>query len=415
MCRNHSSHVKALLACSRLGVDVVLLSTRLTAQQLEEIGSRSSIDTLICDAEFMARAQRISDLIIDSSFDELPAQGSSAKLPRRRTGALVLLTSGSTGPAKMIRRKPTLEQLLRTCAFLLEQLQVRMGTETMLTVPFFHGYGLAALGLGLVTGSPLHVRPRADAATWLRCIETERIHTVLLVPTILYRLLERTALEPFDTTSIKTIISGSAPLDSSLATRALQKLGDVLHNLYGSSEAGLIALATPQDLRDAPSCVGRLLPGVRVVAHEHRHLAMPIRIDSDLALQQGINTGDVGYFDDHDRLHLLGRQDDLIICGGEKIYPETLEREINQLEGVIECAIHAIPDTEFGQALELFIVLQFEANLEPLQLELQKRWPRALRPKRITRVLELPRNAIGKLQRDQLPALEPTEFVNLTA
>ncbi len=402
MCRNHAMHVQALLACSRLGVDVLLLGTRLTAQQLQEISSGTRIDALICDAEFEARGQHLGALVIRaerSSFEALPK--SDQGIPRRRTGSIVILTSGSTGPAKLIRRRPTLNQLLRTCAYLLEQVRVRTGNPTLLTVPLSHGYGLATLGLSLVTGSTLHMFARSDTHSFLRCITSERIRVLLLVPTILYRLLEqlRQAPESLDTSSIQTIISGSAPLDPNLATRALNQFGDVLFNLYGSSEAGLIALATPHDLRVAPGCVGKPLPSVNVRLLEPRGA---VCVQGDLALKRIWNTGDIGRFDAAGRLFLLGRQDDLLICGGENVYPETLERTINQLEGVIESAVIGVPDVEFGQAIKLFIVLKPTVKLEVIERELQTRFPRALRPKQIVHVLELPRNAVGKLQRQRL-------------
>ena len=147
----------------------------------------------------------------------------------------------------------------------------------MLTLPLFHGHGLATLGLSLTLAAPLHLFTRDRPEDHWRCLTDHKIEVLVLVPTILYRLpysaetsqnLPPGTLSPSTSpptiSSLRTMVSGSAPLSPALATRARQVFGPVLFNLYGSSEAGLISLATPQELLIAPGTVGRALPGVEI-------------------------------------------------------------------------------------------------------------------------------------------------------
>jgi acyl-CoA synthetase (AMP-forming)/AMP-acid ligase II len=325
-----------------------------------------------------------------------------------RSGSLILLSSATTDPAKKVRRKPSLEEALGLVTGLLENLRPHTGKATLLTVPLLHGHGLATLVLSLALGSPLFLFPKAGPDEFLRCVEERKIKVLVLVPTILYRLLE--AAHPHhDLSSLRAIFCGSAPLDAGLATRALERFGDVLYNLYGSSETGVISLATPEDLRRAPATVGKVLLGVDLRIQGERQSAIPAGEPGHIFIVRGraaISTGDVGYLDAEGRLFLLGRADDLLICGGENVFPEAIESRVNQaLEYVLESAVMGIPDPEYGQALHLFVVLKTgHAGITPeaIARDLEPLFPRTLRPKKITVLSELPKNLAGKVLRYKL-------------
>ncbi|MBB6048337.1 AMP-binding protein [Armatimonas rosea] len=401
LCRNHAAFVEVLLACGKLGVEAVLLHTHFTAEQL----TRRKLDVLVCDREFAALAAGQNTLFTDMA---LPPP--RATPPRRGRASLTILTSGTTGAAKPVRRRPTLTQALRMARALLTQLTLRPGEPTLLTLPLLHGHGLATLALSLVLGSPLYLFPRATARDFLQCIEAHAIQVVVLVPTILYRLLQEPGA--WELSSLRVLVCGSAPLEGRLATAALERFGPTLFNLYGSSEAGVISLATPADLQLAPESVGRVLPGVRVELLNERDVPVAVgewgRVcvgGEQVVGGKRFETGDRGRFDTEGRLYLQGRLDDLLICGGENVFPQTIEAAVCQnLPSVLECAAVGVPDPEFGQAIQLFVVLKpgYETSAAALLDQLRPLFPRAVRPRSVTILEALPRNLSGKLLRREL-------------
>ncbi len=388
--QNNLHFIENILGCARVGANILLLNTKFSSAEIQDVFQNQAIHLIICDTELqhLLPMNTKIPLRLSHTRDGNPQK----KLSKRKAGSISILTSGSTGRAKAIRRKPKPKAVLQTLTFLLEQFSLQSEQKILLTLPMFHGHGLATLLLSLVTGSTLHIFNQGNTKNFLERIEKYNINVLVLVPTILYRILEQT-LTP---TSITTIISGSAPLSPELVVHTTKRFGHVLFNIYGSSEAGIIAVATPTDLAQNPSTVGKPLPHTKIQLLEDQE----IQIHSDFA-NAIINTGDLGYLEHH-RLFLLGRKDDLIICGGENIYPEQLEQKILQLEQIAECAVKGIPDDEYGQAIHLFVVLKNNATLEALEADLQRILPRASRPKRISVLLELPKNAIGKLQRHRL-------------
>lgn len=423
LCRNHIACVETLLACGRLGVDTVLLNTGFTSQQLLALLKAKKLDALICDGEFKSKIEGLTQALQsqnhaipniiytdqmpkDSTLIELKHAQNSLPWFHRRAGQIILLTSGTTGPAKVVRRKLKLEEILGIVTGLLNGLQPQRGHATLLTIPLLHGHGLATLGLSLAMGAPLFMFSKATAEDFLRCIEQNQIRVLVLVPTILYRLLEQiqTRSRSYNTDSLRTIVCGSAPLDSQLATRALAHFGPVLYNLYGSSEAGIISMATPEDLKQEPATVGKVLPGVdmRILRSDQSTAAIG---ETGHIWMGGLNTGDMGYLD-QGRLFLMGRADEMLICGGENIFPQTIEETVNQrLEYVLECAAIGIPDPEYGQAIHLFVVLKPEhREVTPQQIagELKVIFPKTTRPKKITILEALPKNLAGKILRYQL-------------
>ena len=402
LCRNHAVFVEVLLACGRLGIEALLLHTSFTAEQLQS----RTLDLLVCDREFEALA-----IGQNTIFTDRPLPETAALVRRQGRASITILTSGTTGVAKPVRRKPGLLSALRSAKALLEKLTLQPAEPTLLTLPLLHGHGLATLSLSLALGSPLFLFPKATAQEFLHCIETNQIKVLVLVPTILYRLLQESPTEQ-QVRSVRVIVCGSAPLSGTLATHALECFGPTLFNLYGSSEAGVISLATPADLAAAPESVGRPLPGVqvRILGRDNRE-APPntlgwVCVQGEQVVGGKLfETGDQGRLDTEGRLYLHGRTDDLLICGGENVFPQTIEATICQsLKEVQECAAVGIPDAEFGQAIVLFVVLKPDTNRTPEGLleAIKPLFPRALRPRAVTLVPELPRTLAGKLIRGSL-------------
>ncbi|MFB9994877.1 AMP-binding protein [Deinococcus oregonensis] len=401
LCRNHLTFVATLLACGRLGVDAVLLNTTFSPKEVAAVCASQRLSLLVCDDAFAEGLSLEGVMLLPvSSLATLETRIS----PRRRGsikpsgGSITILTSGSTGTPKAVQRGAGGLALWPTMTALLQQLPLRAGAPTLLTLPLFHGHGLATLCVSLLLGAPLYVFSRSRPEDHWRCLAEENIEVLVLVPTILHRLLNRP--EPFNLPALRGIICGSAPLPGALAERTQRALGPVLYNLYGSSEAGLISLATPLHLLAAPGTVGRVLPGAAVQIE-----AGEVWVRSGLTpAQDWLGTGDLGSLGASGLLFLAGRTDDLLICGGENVSPEQIEARIAQLPEVLECAVVGVPDAEYGQCLHAFIVLKPEA-VYPTDLErdLARLLPRTLRPRQITLLAALPRNAVGKLMRGRLP------------
>jgi len=429
LCRNHLGFVETLLACGRLGLEAVLLNPGLTVGQLAAVCRQQPLDLIVCDLEFEAKMQGLEEALKGQGrapqivfFPDLRREENrpADKLPpffQRKVARITVLTSGTTGPPKLVRRRIGLGEALGTAVGLLEALRPRKGQPVLLTLPLLHGHGLTTLGLSLAMGSPLHLSPRADARELLMCIEANQIEVLVLVPTVLYRLLEHLQNPPrsYCTDSLEVVVCGSAPLDGALASHALARFGPVLFNLYGLSETGILSLATPQDLQQTPATVGRALPGVRLQIVSGELRAIPGQVGEVLVSRSGqaIRTGDLGYLDTQGRLFLQGRADDLLICGGQNLYPESYEAAIVQaLNYVAECAVTGIPDPEYGQALHLWMVLKPDQQAVPLwQIEddLARLFPRTLRPRYISLLEALPRNLAGKILRRLLALSLPDE------
>jgi acyl-CoA synthetase (AMP-forming)/AMP-acid ligase II len=221
------------------------------------------------------------------------------------------------------------------------------------------------------------------------------------------------------------IVSGAAPLAPELAIAVMEEFGDVLYNGYASTEVGPGTLATPADLRAAPGTVGRPAPGVKIRILDEEGLELPqgetgrVFVSNPMLfdgytgggskemIDGMMSSGDVGHFDEHGRLFIDGRDDDMILSGGENVFPQEVEETLASHDAVADAAAFGVPDEEFGQRLAAFAVLKqgVSATPEELQSFVRQRLARYKVPRDITFVERLPRTSTGKLQRRKLAAL----------
>ncbi|GEM82621.1 class I adenylate-forming enzyme family protein [Meiothermus hypogaeus] len=417
--RNRIAYIVALLACTRLGCDLVLLNPMFGPEQLRVVLRRRPLGLLLFDLGFRPLVEEAlasmpatgqPRLLALEDTPELIAESPIGKTHHKpRKSSLTVLTSGTTGPAKEVRRSIKAAEALGLISNLLLHLQPHSGQRVLLAVPLLHGHGLATLALCLVAGLSLHLGKSRARDLWEE-IQAHKIELLVLVPTILHRLLEAGA--PSHGNHLRAVISGSAPLNPSLVLRTLAMLGQKLYNLYGSSETGVISLASPKDLLEAPGTVGHPLPGVTLKILDEAKNELPRGQIGQVWVSRGgqiAPTGDLGYLDPQGRLFLTGRADEVLICGGEKVFPTQIEERItNLLPYAEECAVVGVPDLEYGQALHLFLVLKpghDSMETYTIQRDLEAHLPRTLRPRHITLLTELPRNQAGKLLRAKLHAL----------
>lgn len=404
LCRSDAAFVVGLLACARAGVRTLLLNPTLPAAQVTELCQAQGVNLLLASPEYLEPLRGREDLRC-LSFAEWPHLPPHGRPPVPGRAGLEFLTSGTTGTPKVVRRPLVQPFMLRLGAHLLNTLGLRAGSPTLLTLPLYHGHGLTTLGVSLALGAPLHLAAHTPAPELWRILQERGIEVLVLVPTILHRLLAEPQATP---PTLRTIVSGSGPLGAELSVRALKHFGPVLFNLYGTSETGLMTLATPHDLKEAPGTVGSPLPGVYIRIKPVPDMGQVGVIQYANAdhhdPEDQFSTGDLGYFDDLGRLHLLGRVDDVVVRGGVNLDPTALERELMQSGWVQDCAVIGEADPEYGQVIHAFVVLQPGTSPEAAQ-EQAAQLPRLLRPDRITVLDTLPRNEVGKVMRRALPAL----------
>jgi fatty-acyl-CoA synthase len=404
MCRNHRGFMDATLAASRLGAHALYLNTMFAAPQLADVVAREGARAIVYDEEFAALLSEVRG--IDKRFvawhdgesgaggaggdpllEDLIAVGDSAGVPpAEEPGRVVILTSGTTGTPKGARRSSA---GLSSAAALLSKIPYRAREKTLIAAPLFHSWGLANYTLGVPLASTFVLRRRFDPEGTLRAIARHRATALVVVPVMLQRILElpQETLDRYDTSSLRIIaVSGSA-LPGPLATRVMDQFGDVLYNLYGSTEVAWATIATPEDLRAAPGCAGRPPLGtiVKLFDRQDREVALGQtgRIfvasgfpfegytggDTKATIGELMSSGDVGHFDSAGRLFIDGRDDDMIVSGGENVFPAEVEDLLAGHPAVREVAVVGVEDEDWGQRLKAVVVLQEDESADEDELK----------------------------------------------
>jgi acyl-CoA synthetase (AMP-forming)/AMP-acid ligase II len=445
MCRNHRGFVEAMLTASRLGADLLLLNTDFPGPQLAQALAPHRPAAIVHDEEF---ADALDAALSDSSpppdrilawhdgdvpagvptLDALAEAGRSAPTPPAppTPGRLVILSSGTTGAPKGAPREPSAADALGPLTTLLEQLKPHAGDPILIGPPVFHGFGLAFLGIALFVGAPVVLRRRFDPVWALEAIARHRVTHLVGVPVMLQRMLALAPAEraAHDTSSLRAVASAAAPLAPDVATAFMDTFGDVLFNLYGSTETGFASWAGPADLRAAPGTVGRAPRGttLKVLGDDGRPLPPGavgrVFVGSRLMFDgysgggtrevvDGLmSIGDVGHLDAAGRLFVDGRDDDMILSGGENVYPQEVEDALAGHPRLTDAAVIGVPDPDFGQRLRAFVVRRSD-DVEPVSEDeltayLRERLARYKLPRELVFLDAIPRNPTGKVLKREL-------------
>jgi fatty-acyl-CoA synthase len=440
LCRDHAGFVKSTVAASKLGANVLLLNTAFAAPQITTIVEREDPRVLIHDEEFTepcaeAAAGRLRVIAWHDSespdfptLDELIAAGASDDLaPPRDRGGVVILTAGTTGaPKGASHRQP---RTLDPASGFLAKVPLRARQTTVVAAPLFHSWGYVHFTLGLALSSTLVLHRRFDPETALASVARHRASVLVLVPVMLQRILDLppTSSSRYDTSSLRVIaVSGSA-LPGEFARHVMDRFGDVLYNLYGSTEAAWATIATPRELREAPGTAGTPPHGTKLRlfdadGHRCRRPGETGRIfvtnglvmdgyttgDERTMLHGLIATGDVGYLDKRGRLFVSGRDDEMIVCGGENVFPREVEDLLAEHEAIEDVAVIGVDDEQFGARLRAFVVRREGAELsaEEVKEHVRANLARFKVPRDVVFVAKLPRTSTGKVLKRELPELE---------
>jgi acyl-CoA synthetase (AMP-forming)/AMP-acid ligase II len=445
MCRNHRGFVEATAAISKLGADALYLNTAFAAPQLTEVVGREKPKAIVYDEEFgdllAEAAKRRKRFIAWHDSDDLPyptigeliAGGDpSDVVPPEREGRATILTSGTTGSPKGASRANP--QSLEPVVSLLSRIPLKARQRTHIAAPLFHSWGFAHFSLGLILGSTLVLRRKFDPEACLADVARHSCDSLVVVPVMMQRILElpEETREKHDVSSLKVVAASGSALPGDLAIEWMDAFGDNLYNLYGSTEVAWASIATPADMRAAPGTAGKPPRGtiVKLYDEEQNEVAPgePGRIfvanemlfegytggGSKDVIGSLMATGDVGRFDEGGRLFVEGRDDEMIVSGGENVFPKEVEDLLSRHEAVAEAAAVGVEDPDFGQRLRAFVVLDEgkEASEDDLKGYVKQNLARYKVPREIVFMDELPRNATGKVLKRELAEMDPEKTVS---
>ena len=314
-------------------------------------------------------------------------------------------------------------------ASFLSKIPRRHGETALISAPLFHSWGFSHFVLGLPLGATMVLRRRFDPEDALRSLAQHGADTLVVVPVMMQRILElpEQAKGRYDTSRLRVTAASGSALPGELATRWMDEFGDNLYNLYGSTEVAWATIATPEDMRAAPGTAGRMPRGtaIRIVDEQGGDVAPGqtgrIFVSNGMAfegytgggdkerLDEMVSSGDVGHFDEDGRLFIDGRDDEMIVSGGENVFPREVEDLLADHDAVAEAAAIGVEDPEFGQRLRAFVVLQegAEAEEDDLKQHVKANLARYKVPREILFLDELPRNATGKVLKRELAEREP--------
>ncbi|WP_439939098.1 AMP-binding protein [Nocardia sp. N13] len=431
MCRNHRGFIDASIAVAKLGADILYLNTAFAGPQLVDVLDREAPSMVIHDEEFTgllsgARVERRvlawtdEDSVDAETLEQLVSAYDESDLqPPARHARIVILTSGTTGTPKGAPRN---EAGIDAAVSLLSRMPLRAGWRTHIAAPLFHTWGFAHLALAMLLGSTVVLRRTFDPLAALKTTQDERCQSLVVIPVMLQRML---ALDPdevadIDLSRVKVVASSGSALPATLAEAWMDRFGDNLYNIYGSTEVAYASIATPEDLRADPTSAGKPPYGTVVkILDEHGH-ELPQGETGRIFVGNGLlfegythggskevvdglmSSGDVGFFDPDGRLHVAGRDDDMIVSGGENVFPQEVEDCLVAHDRVQEVAAIGVADDDYGQRLRAFVVRAGEVTADELRDHVKANLARFKVPREIVFLDELPRNATGKVLKREL-------------
>ncbi len=440
LCRNGRGFVDATLAASKLGARLLLLNTGFAGPQLAEVMAREEAEAVLFDPEFTDLVRDVVDdrLGVVATDDTGGPRTSTGDLVRRhlrvepelpaQTSRIVILTSGTTGTPKGANR-PDPPAYPSTAAMMFSRIPYRLGLTYVIAAPAFHAWGLAQVILCALTGGTAVFRRRFDPEGTLEALDEHHAEALAVVPVMLQRILALPSevRDRYDCSSLQLVLSSGSALPGSLATAWMDAFGDSLYNFYGSTEVAAATVAGPEDMRAAPGTAGRPPLGTELRLLDDEGRVVPrgatgrIFVGNTMqfdgytgggtkeTIDGLMSTGDLGHLDEAGRLFVEGRDDDMIVSGGENVFPREVEDLLSDHPAVADVGVVGVDDEEFGQRLAAFVVAQPGAVVDEAELQAYVKTHLATYkvPRSITFVDEIPRNPTGKILRRRLEEHAP--------
>ena len=442
LCRNHRYFIEATMACAKLGAVALYLNTAFAGPQLADVLEREKPAALIYDQEFTDLLSGAAGSVRrfvgweekegtdETTLEQLISRSHGEDLePPSEHGRYIILTSGTTGTPKGAQRSEP--EGLGSLAALFSKIPRRYGETAMIAAPLFHSWGFLHFMLSLPTAATMVLRPKFDPEDTLRATAEHRARVLAVVPVMMQRILALPdeVKRRYDLSALEVTAASGSALPGDLATRWMDEFGDNLYNLYGSTEVAWATIATPEDMRAAPGTAGRPPRGtvIRIVDEDGNDVPPGetgrIFIGNQLAFEgytgggdkehlgDLLSSGDVGHFDEEGRLFIDGRDDEMIVSGGENVFPREVEDLLADHDAVADAAAIGVDDEQFGQRLRAFVVKAggAETSEDELKDYVKANLARYKVPREIVFVDELPRNATGKVLKRELAERQPAD------
>jgi fatty-acyl-CoA synthase len=440
LARNHRFFIDAVFAAAKCGARIILLNTDFAAPQIREVAGREGTDLLVHDDEYANMLEGIDPprgrfrawtdgdgAPTDDTLESLIESADPSAPPKTEAKPkIIILTSGTTGSPKGAPRSEP--RSLAPVGGLLSKVPFRAREVTELCAPMFHALGFSGMILSVALGSTLVLRRKFDPAATLDSLERNRSTAMVVVPVMLQRMLDlgEEAFEGRDLSALNIIFVSGSALGPELAKRTMRRFGPVIYNLYGSTEIAYATIATPEDLEADPGTVGKVVRGavVKILDEDGNEVSggdtgrifvgNAIQFEgytggeSKEQLKGLMSSGDVGHFDEDGRLFIDGRDDEMIVSGGENVFPAEVEELLASHEAIEEAAAIGVEDERFGQRLKAFVVLRDGAELteDEIKQYVRDNLARYKSPREVVFVDELPRNPTGKVLKRDLAEIE---------
>ena len=447
LCRNHRGFVTSLIAADRIGADVLLLNTSFAGPALAEVLVREFADgscVVIHDDEFTGIVDRaladrptttrvVAWTETGSAADGLTVEsliaanpGGRAR-PSDRRSKVVLLTSGTTGTPKGARS--TSGGGAAELKGILDRIPWRAEEVTVIAAPMFHAWGYSQLIFAAFMATTIVTSRRFDPEAALELVDRHGATGLVVVPVMLDRIMDLPAevRRRHPCRSLRFVTASGSRMRPDVVTTFMDEFGDVIYNNYNATEAGMIATATPADLRAAPDTAGRPAAGTEIRILDGDHRPVPVGGTGRIFVRSGtlfdgytegspgaarafhdgfMSSGDMGYLDGAGRLFVVGRDDEMIVSGGENVYPVEVEKTLAGHPDVAEASVVGVDDEQYGQRLVAFVVLApgATATADDLRAFVRDSLANYKVPREIRVLDELPRNATGKILRADLRA-----------
>jgi fatty-acyl-CoA synthase len=443
MARNHRGFVDALVAANRIGADVLLLNTSFAGPALADVVQREDVDVVIYDEEFTAPVNRaLADkpdatriiawtdgpqggLTVEKMIAKHAGQQPQRERAKaRRKGKVILLTSGTTGSPKGAKHSGGADGGPGILKAILDRTPWRTEEPVVVVAPMFHAWGFSQLVFAASMACTVVTRRKFDPEATLELIDRHRATGLCVVPVMFDRIMELPdeVRDKYSGRSLRFAAASGSRMRPDVVVKFMDKFGDVIYNNYNATEAGMIATATPQDLRAAPETAGKPAGGTEIRILDRDFNEVPTGEVGGIYVRNStqfdgytsgktkdfhegfMSSGDIGYFDNAGRLFVVGRDDEMIVSGGENVYPIEVEKTLAAHEDVAEASVIGVDDEQFGQRLAAFVVLNDGASATPdlLKQHVRENLANYKVPRDITILDELPRSSTGKIVRREL-------------
>ena len=444
MLPNGVPYLETLMACTASGITSVLAPNRSTSEELTYLAEDSKAQWLIADARYgdvisgahLPHIPESHRFIVNgpapdgwSTLEEVAARGVDKlpPLPPSRSAHNIIYTSGTTGKPKGAKRDMARAGLGPLMDFL-QCIPFRHSDMHLACCPLYHSTGMGLAQVHLLLGASVVIMEHFEPEAWLKLVQEKRASSVVIVPTMIHDLitLPDEVFNQYDVSSVRIMMTTGAPLTLAQRQKVRERFGDVLYDMYGSTEWGWLTVAQPRDHVERPGTIGRVVPGgqIRIVDDDHHPVPQGevgelfaktrLQIDeyhnradatrSALMADGFLSVGDMVRQDADGYLYIADRKSDMVISGGVNLYPPEIEAALSLHPAIEDIAVIGVPDERWGEKLLAWIVLRpDQAASEDEIIDFAREHLTGAKIPRLFRFIDsIPKSPTGKIRKRDL-------------